>query len=246
MLAPLLALLALAVFVCDFRNPLFFGRRIGKDGRAFRMVKLRTMRSSTSGPQSTSAFDPRITWIGRILRRCKLDELPQLWNVLLGEMSFVGPRPQVESEVRLYTDAEHGLLRVRPGITDLASIVFSDESGILAGHSDPDAAYRRWIRPWKSRIALTAIEHASIRLTFQTLLWTLINCIARRRALGRVATAGSELDHDRRLARARQRQREAQATQMPLQAMACEFPDRSHEAEEAGPWQNDPRYQACH
>ena len=129
------------------------------------MVKFRTMIPDAveAGVSSTAAGDPRITRVGRILRRAKLDELPQLWNVLTGEMSLVGPRPQVEPEAALYTAEERRMLEVRPGITDLASIVFADEGEILAGAADPDLLYNQIIRPWKSRLALLYLERAKPR-----------------------------------------------------------------------------------
>src|SRR5207302_1623571 len=118
-----------------------------------------------------AAGDARITRTGHILRRTKLDELPQLWNVLIGDMSFVGPRPQVQADAALYTEAERRMLEVRPGITDLASIVFADESEILAGSLDPDLLYNQIIRPWKSRLALHGVERGSLGTDLKILLW---------------------------------------------------------------------------
>ena len=124
------------------------------------MVKLRSMKvlADKTGVTSTAGDDPRITSVGRFIRRWKLDELTQLWNVLLGDMALVGPRPQVQWAVDEYTPAERELLSVRPGITDLASIVFADESEILQGAADPDAKYQEIIRPWKSRLALLYVR----------------------------------------------------------------------------------------
>ena len=107
--------------------------------------------ADSSGVDSTSATDSRITSIGHVIRRFKLDELTQLWNVFLGDMSLVGPRPNVRKETDLYTIPEKLLLTVRPGITDISSIIFSDEGDILANKKDPDLAYNQLIRPWKSR-----------------------------------------------------------------------------------------------
>ena len=109
------------------------------------MVKFRTMIPNAwkSGVNSTASGDARITRIGKFLRKGKLDELPQLWNVLIGDMSLVGPRPQVRADVTLYTSEEMRMLEARPGITDLASIVFADEGEILAGSSDPDLRYNQ-------------------------------------------------------------------------------------------------------
>ncbi len=163
-LSPLLGLIALAVWLEDRRSPWFRGVRVGRGGRRFRMLKFRTMIPDAwkSGVSSTAAGDRRITRVGKRLRRAKLDELPQLWNVLIGDMSLVGPRPQVEPDAALYTGRERRLLDVRPGVTDLASIVFADEAEILAGAADPDLAYNQIIRPWKSRLGLLYIERQSL------------------------------------------------------------------------------------
>jgi len=180
-----LALLILAVFLEDRRSPLFFGARVGRGRREFRMVKLRTMTPDAwkTGVNSTASRDRRITRVGRWLRLAKLDELPQLWNVLTGDMSLVGPRPQVAAEVERYTDAECRMLEVRPGVTDLASIVFADEGKILAGASDPDLLYNQIIRPWKSRLALACIDHGSLFIDLRIIALTLLASVSRRRAL---------------------------------------------------------------
>ena len=111
-LSPFLLLGALLVWLRDFRSPFYIPDRVGRDGRAFRMVKLRSMvhKADTSGVSSTAGDDPRITGIGRFIRKFKLDEFPQLWNVLKGEMSLVGPRPNIEDETQLYTEEERRLL----------------------------------------------------------------------------------------------------------------------------------------
>jgi lipopolysaccharide/colanic/teichoic acid biosynthesis glycosyltransferase len=185
LLAAPLTLLAIAVFLEDRRSPFYFGPRIGRGGRPFRMVKLRTMTPDAwkSGVNSTASHDHRITRAGRWLRLAKLDELPQLWNVLTADMSLVGPRPQVAAEVERYTNAERRMLAVRPGITDLASVVFADEGKILAGAPDPDLLYNQIIRPWKSRLALLCIDHGSLSNDLRILALTLLSSISRRRAL---------------------------------------------------------------
>lgn len=188
LLAVPLAFIALAIWIEDRRSPLFLGRRVGSRGE-FRMVKFRTMRPDAwrSGVSSTASGDPRITRLGRVLRRLKLDEVPQFWNVLTGQMSLVGPRPQVPAETLLYTAAERETLKVRPGITDLASIVFADEGEILAGSPDPDLLYNQLIRPWKSRLALAYIEHASVALDLRIMALTAVRLFSRRRGLHGVA-----------------------------------------------------------
>ena len=150
--APILLAVMFLVWWQDRRSPFYIAPRVGKDMRPFKMVKLRSMiaNADASGVDSTSADDERITPVGHFIRRYKLDEVTQLWNVFKGDMSLVGPRPNVKRETDLYTDEEKRLLSVRPGITDFASIVFADESEILEGREDHDLAYNQLIRPYKS------------------------------------------------------------------------------------------------
>jgi len=132
-LSPLLALLALAIKLTS-RGPVFYrGRRAGRDGVPFAILKFRTMRPDSGGPSITRGGDPRITPIGRLLRRWKLDELPQLLNIVRGEMSLVGPRPEAEEYVRMYTEDERRVLRVRPGLTSLTSLRYRQEESLLTG-----------------------------------------------------------------------------------------------------------------
>src|SRR5690606_23070992 len=148
-LSPLLVVVALLIYAHDGHSPFFRARRVGRGGRPFIMLKFRSMvvGADRTGVTSTAANDSRITPIGHFVRRYKLDELTQLYNVLTGDMSLVGPRPNVETAVALYTDEERRLLEVRPGVTDLASIVFADEGEILRGRPDPDEEYDRRVRP---------------------------------------------------------------------------------------------------
>jgi lipopolysaccharide/colanic/teichoic acid biosynthesis glycosyltransferase/nucleoside-diphosphate-sugar epimerase len=204
-LAPVLALIAFLVWIGDFHSPLFFARRAGGGGE-FRMIKFRTMTPGAwkSGVNSTASGDRRITPVGRWLRRMKLDELPQFVNVLVGDMSLVGPRPQAPADAALYTEQERQILTVRPGITDLASIVFADESAILGGSRDPDLLYQQIIRPWKSRLALLYVEHRSNPLDFCILGLTGLALISRRWALagvGKVLDGWNAQDTLRRMAR---------------------------------------------
>ncbi len=188
LLAPLLAAIAAAVWFEDHGSPWYCGVRVGLGGREFRMLKFRSMRPGAwlTGVNSTACGDARITRVGRFLRARKLDELPQLWNVVTGEMSLVGPRPQVPEEASLYTAEERRVLDVRPGITDLASIVFSDEGEILAGSADPDLLYNQIIRPWKSRLALLYVDHGCWTADVRILAWTAAALISRQWALDRV------------------------------------------------------------
>ena len=156
LLTPLLVTVAFLVWLQDRRSPFYIAPAVARGGGTFDMVKFRSMvkNADRAGIDSTSANDQRITGIGRFIRRFKIDELPQLWNVAKGDMSLVGPRPNVVREVDLYTAEERHLLDARPGITDLASIVFADEGDILADKADPDIAYNQLIRPGKSRLGL--------------------------------------------------------------------------------------------
>lgn len=174
-LSPLLLLLAAAIRCCDGGPALYRGRRIGLHGRPFVMLKFRTMcpDADVRGGASTPSDDERITGLGRVLRRCKLDELPQLINVSRGDMSLVGPRPQVEWAVTLYTPEERALLSVRPGMTDLASIRFANESEILRGSPDPDRDYLDTIAPEKIRLGLEYVRTRSFLLDVRIILATL-------------------------------------------------------------------------
>ena len=152
--SPILIPIIFAVWVQDWRSPFYIAQRVGKGEKLFKMVKLRSMilNADKSGVDSTSSTDSRITGVGRFIRRYKLDELSQIWTVLIGEMSLVGPRPNLKRETDLYTTEEKKLLLVKPGITDFSSIVFSDEGEILKDQPDPDIAYNQLIRPWKSKL----------------------------------------------------------------------------------------------
>lgn len=164
LLAPILAAVAVAIRV-NSAGPVFYrGLRAGRDGRPFRIFKFRTMvvNADKIGGPSSAADDPRITRVGDFLRRYKLDELPQLLNVVKGEMSLVGPRPEVMQEVLQYTDEEKRLLDVRPGITDWASIKFRNEGEILRGSADPHQAYLEKIRPEKIRLGLEYVQSRSL------------------------------------------------------------------------------------
>lgn len=187
--SPVLLPVMFLVWWQDRHSPFYIAPRVGRDDSIFRMVKLRSMRinADKSGVDSTSAADSRITSVGHFIRRYKLDEITQLWNVLRGDMSLVGPRPNVERETRLYTAVERELLSVRPGITDYASIVFADEGDILTGHPDPDLGYNQLIRPWKSRLGLFYIRHSGIALDLKLVALTALAILSRERALAAVS-----------------------------------------------------------
>ena len=182
---PILIPVLFLIWKYDKKSPFYIAPRVGKNGKIFKMLKLRSMivNADKTGVASTSNNDLRITPIGQKIRKYKLDELVQLWNVLLGDMSLVGPRPNVKSETDLYTDVEKELLSVKPGITDFSSIVFSDEGKILEGKKNPDLTYNQLIRPWKSRLGLIYIENRSFLLDLELIIYTLIAIISKRKSL---------------------------------------------------------------
>lgn len=185
LLSPVLGALCLAIWLQDRHSPVYAAPRVARGGGLFTMVKLRSMRmgADRSGVDSTSEDDRRITTVGAFVRRYKLDELLQLWNVFRGDMSLVGPRPQVKREVDLFTEAEREILNAKPGITDISSIVFADEGEVLQGRPDPDLAYNQLIRPWKSRLALLYVRRQSVRLDIELLILTATALLSRRSAL---------------------------------------------------------------
>jgi lipopolysaccharide/colanic/teichoic acid biosynthesis glycosyltransferase len=193
---PIIATAAIAVWLQDHHSPFYKPLRTGKDEKPFTMFKLRSMvvNADKSGVDSTGAGDRRITSVGKLIRKFKLDELTQLWNVLKGDMSLVGPRPNVKRETDLYTTEEKKLLTVAPGITDISSIVFADEGDILAGSKDPDLDYNQLIRPWKSRLGLLYIERASLYLDLRLIALTAIAIMSREKALVGIQKVLAELD----------------------------------------------------
>jgi lipopolysaccharide/colanic/teichoic acid biosynthesis glycosyltransferase len=174
------------VWAFDRRDPLYRAPRVGRGNTDFTMIKIRSMSvgADKSGLASTSAVDARITPVGHVIRRWKLDELSQFWNVLIGDMSVIGPRPQIRvGGVDRYTSEEMRLVSVRPGITDLSSIVFSDEGDILADEPDADAAYEALIRPWKSRLGLFYIDHRTLLMDLQIAWLTALAIVDKPAAL---------------------------------------------------------------
>lgn len=188
--SPILLPVMFLVWLHDKHSPFYIAERVGKDSRNFKMVKLRSMvlNADKTGVDSTGANDSRITGVGRFIRRYKLDELTQLWNVLKGDMSLVGPRPNVKRETDLYTSVELRLLSVKPGITDIASIVFSDEGDILKDYKDPDIAYNQLIRPGKSLLGLVYIENQSLQLDLRLCILTVLAVVSREKALNMLQT----------------------------------------------------------
>jgi lipopolysaccharide/colanic/teichoic acid biosynthesis glycosyltransferase len=183
--SPLLLLVMGAIWLQDRHSPFYIAPRVSHRGGVFHMVKFRSMvvNADKIGGSSTAATDRRITPVGRFVRAYKIDEIIQLWNVLVGDMSLTGPRPQVLSDASLYTSEEKRMLTVRPGITDLASIVFSDEGEILRGSPNPDLLYNQIIRPWKSRLALLYVDHRTFWSDLEVIRLTAVAIVSRKRAL---------------------------------------------------------------
>lgn len=204
---PLTAILFL-VWLQDRATPLYIADRVGHLGVPFRMIKIRSMvfNADKNGVESTSATDNRITPLGHFIRRWKLDELSQLWNVLRGDMSLVGPRPNTINEVARYAPWERELLSVRPGITDFSSIVFSDEGEILKNSNDPNADYSQLIRPWKGKLGILYARNASISLDIKLVLITLVAVIDRPKALALLQPVLVSCGCDTTLARVARRQ----------------------------------------
>lgn len=175
-LSPLLLVIAVLIKRESPGPVLYQGTRVGLNGSMFKMNKFRTMvmNADKIGGSSTPEDDPRITKVGRFLRRYKLDELPQLINVFKGEMSFVGPRPQVKWAVDLYTPEERQVLTVRPGITDYASLRFPNEGEILKRSSDPDKDYMEKIHPEKMRLSLEYVRTRSMLVDIKVILQTVV------------------------------------------------------------------------
>lgn len=188
LISPLFLLIALAVKL-DSPGPVFFRQeRVGRGGRPFRIHKFRTMRDGAAGAQITVGADARITRVGAVLRRSKLDELAQLLDVLEGTMSLVGPRPEVPRYVAMYPPAlRDKVLSVRPGITDIASIEYRQESELLARAADPEREYVEVVMPAKLRLAAAYVEQASLATDIRLILRTLGVLIGGLRGRGGAA-----------------------------------------------------------
>ena len=178
-LSPLFLFVALWI-VIDDPGPVFYRQqRVGKDGKNFGLLKFRSMRKDADKMSliTIGDRDPRVTRAGYYIRKYKLDELPQLWNVLVGEMSLVGPRPEVRKYVDLYTNEQRKVLSVRPGITDYASIEYINENHLLAASSDPDKTYIEEIIPAKIALNMRFINHQTLGEYFKIILLTLTKII---------------------------------------------------------------------
>lgn len=175
LLSPLFILISILI-VSDSRGRIFFGQiRVGKNEKPFKLWKFRTMRpdAESSGQLTVGAKDSRVTKVGYMLRKYKLDELPQLWNVFIGDMSMVGPRPEVPKYVALYTSVQKKVLSVRPGITDYASLEYFEESDLLAQSTNPEESYIQEIMPRKLEYNLEYIKNhtflGDLKIIFKTI-----------------------------------------------------------------------------
>jgi lipopolysaccharide/colanic/teichoic acid biosynthesis glycosyltransferase len=193
--SPLLLTAAVLVKLSSPGPILFRQERVGRHGRPFTLVKFRSMRMSETGPLVTAASDRRVTRVGRALRRTKLDELPQLVNVLRGDLSLVGPRPEMARYVALYGARERAFLqRVRPGITDPATIRFRNEEEILARSADPERTYIEEVLPAKVRMYCQYLETASLLNDIKILADTLVVIARPSKATARAAEYAAKRD----------------------------------------------------
>ena len=179
LLSPLFVVLYIAICLESKGGGIYSQTRVGKEGRDFKLFKFRSMRigSDKKGLITVGGRDPRVTRTGFFIRKYKLDEVPQLFNVLIGDMSIVGPRPEVRKYVDLYTDEQRKVLSVRPGITDYASIEYVDENVILGQAEDPEKAYIETILPDKIRYNMKYINHQCPQEYFKIIFLTLYHII---------------------------------------------------------------------
>lgn len=179
--SPVLIIVSLSIKLYD-SGPVFYrAPRTGKNNVPFKMFKFRSMvlNADKIGAASTTLSDPRITPIGQFLRKHKLDEIPQLFNVLLGQMSIIGPRPEIKKFTDLFNEQEKMILSVKPGISDYASVKFSDEGKILEGSDDPDKAYFELIRPKKIELQLQYVKEKSLATDLKIIFLTLAAIIKK-------------------------------------------------------------------
>ena len=195
LLSPIIVFVAMGIRLTSRGPVLYRGARVGRNGRSFRMLKFRTMivDAEALGGYCVGEDDPRITSFGRWLRKYKLDELPQLVNVLRGQMSAVGPRPEVQKYVDLYTDEEKLILTVCPGITDWATLWDSDEGAILSGRLDPERTYLELIRPEKLRLQMKYLREQSMWVDLKILMTTI--GLALTRCFGGARAADRKVQH---------------------------------------------------
>jgi lipopolysaccharide/colanic/teichoic acid biosynthesis glycosyltransferase len=177
-LLPIFVIAGILIMVEDGWPVFFTQRRVGLGGRTFSLLKLRSMRTTKAGPSITSAHDNRLTRVGRILRLYKIDEIPQLWNILCGDMSFIGPRPEVPAYVNGSDPAWQHILSVRPGLTDLASIVYRHEEDLFPAGVNVDQFYRNELLPRKLALSAFYLRTRSVSRDLRLILLTMRYSIA--------------------------------------------------------------------
>jgi lipopolysaccharide/colanic/teichoic acid biosynthesis glycosyltransferase len=180
-LFPFFIIIAILIKLND-KGPIFYKqKRIGQNFKPFELLKFRTMvvNADKMGPAVTKDGDPRITKIGKFLRKTKLDELPQLWNVIRGDMSIVGPRPEVEKYIQYYENDYKEILKVKPGITDYATIKFRNEEEILSKYDDTESAYIKYVLPEKIKLYKTYIKEISLLTDLKIIFWTLWRIVSK-------------------------------------------------------------------
>ena len=181
-LLPLLVILAVAVALTSPGGAFFSQTRVGLEGKEFRLLKFRSMRpgSEAKGQLTVGGRDPRITAVGHFLRKTKLDELPQLFNILAGDMSLVGPRPEVPKYVALYTPEQRKVLDVRPGLTDYASLEYFEENALLGASENPEQTYIQEVMPAKLALNAKYIQEMGLKTDLKILLRTAGRIVGRR------------------------------------------------------------------
>ena len=177
LLTPLLFLISLLIILDSKGGPFYIQVRIGQNGIPFGLYKFRSMRIDTEGLKITVGKDPRITKIGSIIRKYKLDELPQLINIIKGEMSVVGPRPETPNYVELYSEEQKKVLKVKPGLTDYASLYYIDESRILSERDNPEKAYIEEVMPAKLMLNQKYIQDASFWIDMKIIFKTIFKIL---------------------------------------------------------------------
>jgi len=182
-LLPLFILIALLIVLTSKGGPFYLQTRIGKGGKPFKIIKFRTMykNSDKKGLLTVGKKDPRVTHIGYFLRKTKLDELPQLFNILFGHMSFVGPRPELPKYVNLYNERQRQVLSVRPGLTDYASLEYINESEILAQAENPEQYYIEYVMPAKLELNLKYIQDQSFTTDLIIIFKTIVRIFHTQR-----------------------------------------------------------------
>lgn len=171
---PIFIIISIVIKLTSVGRVFYFGKRIGLNGRPFKIIKFRTMKeNSNKGPDTTSRNDSRITFVGHFLRKHKLDELPQLFNILFGDMSFVGPRPELKKYTDLYKGDEKLILTVRPGLTDISSIYFSNLNELI-DDENPDKSFEEKILPKKNLLRVEYVKKQSFLLDIKLILQTLV------------------------------------------------------------------------